>query len=621
VLVAVVLVAAAPQAAAAQPPPPGGSITVSVPSGARPTPGTYRVTLDSAAGPVEIQIVVAPAAGSDAAATPSAPEQAPSADPASGGPGVGWLLLGAAILLLAAIGAAALYVRVWVPRRPLRRYQLVLAQLAAKRYDLARPGLTQLESTLPERVRSEARFFIAFAAYRLGDVPDAEQRLAALHGEDPAARDVAYLLAHLRSERQDHDGAEAVLTRLGAARLRADDELRRLYGSIQAHRAFAALRDGRTDAAAELFKQVEDLGDFAEIVPVDLRNRYVLVGTRALFDRDVPTAREQFTSLQRSLASGEAPDRAPLLAAALLGQGLADWIEERGTPSTQTEQLLVMALHQLNPDEELTAPWPDEAADVGLTDRVEQMITRADRPPEEINRERTRRDIHFLRGMAVLRKWRATGPPADGAEGPDFLAAALGCFGRARELDPEFSDVHVVVGLLRYYLADDGEGRRAGLAVLREANKLGTRDPEVLQILNHDERVQRADRDAAATFLQILDGYVADATVRQDVREALLARMAERGEVQDWDARHELVRARVVVPTVAEVQARSELLLARVADLLQEGPGSADLSDAHDLSARLQERSRAIAEQARAIEEQEAALLALLGERLLSGVE
>jgi hypothetical protein len=223
--------------------------------------------------------------------------------------------------------------------------------------------------------------------------------------------------------------------------------------------------------------------------------------------------------------------------------------------------------------------------------------------------------------MAVLREWRAAGPAPYSAEESNFLATALGCFGRARELDPEFSDVHVAVGLLRYYLAEDDAGRRTGVAVLREANKLGTRDPEVLQILNHDERVQRADRDAAAAFLQILDGYVANATVRQDVRKALLARMAERGGVRDWDARHELVRARVVVPTVAEVQARSELLLARVADLLQDGPGSAELSEAHDLSASLQERSRTIAEQARAIEEQEAALLALLGERLLSVVE
>jgi tetratricopeptide (TPR) repeat protein len=387
VVAAVAMVALAPQAAAAQAPPPDGSITVSVPAGARPTAGTYRATLDGATGPVDVQIVVAPPAGSGVPSVPAADEPARAADPASSRPGVGGLLLGAVGLLLVAIGASAFYVRFWVPRRPLRRYQLVLAQMEAKRYDLARPGLTQLESTLPERVRPEARFFIAFAAYRLGDVSEAEQRLAELHGEDPTGREVAYLLAHLRSERGDHDGAEAVLARLGAARLRADDGLRRLYGSIQAHRAFAALRDDRTDAAAELFKQVEDLGDFADAVPADLRNRYVLVGTRALFDRDVPAAREQFSALRQSLDDGDGPNRAPLLAAALLGLGLSDWIEERATPSKQTEQLLVEALRVLNPDEELTAPWPDEAAEAGLT-RPSRADDRAGGPAAGRTRQR-----------------------------------------------------------------------------------------------------------------------------------------------------------------------------------------------------------------------------------------
>lgn len=57
--------------------------------------------------------------------------------------------------------------------------------------------------------------------------------------------------------------------------------------------------------------------------------------------------------------------------------------------------------------------------------------------------------------------------------------------------------------------------------------------------------------------------------MRGEVREALLARMSQHGKFRDWNTRPELVHKRVVAPTVAEMHARSALLRARVADLLQ----------------------------------------------------
>jgi hypothetical protein len=69
------------------------------------------------------------------------------------------------------------------------------------------------------------------------------------------------------------------------------------------------------------------------------------------------------------------------------------------------------------------------------------------------------------------------------------------------------------------------------------------------------------------------------------------------------------------------MHARSELLLARVADLMQDQSGTADLRDARAMTIDLAQRSRAMADDARKIEEQEAELLALLGDKLLSEVD
>ncbi|MGW2625376.1 tetratricopeptide repeat protein [Micromonospora taraxaci] len=629
VLIAALIALVAIGSPAAAEPTPGGPVTVTVRPGQKLEPGEYDTTVRSGGKDIDVTIVVPPEAGpaeGQTAGTPTAPagggpaEEA-GADEAGNAAGMSQILLIGLVLLLVAVGGAMLYLRVLAPRRYLRPYLRALAHIEAKRYDLALPALTRLEATLPEQARAEARFFIAFAMYRLDDRQAAEHRLAELHREDPANVEVAYLLAQLRADRRDFDGAEAVLDRLDPAVRDAPGNVRKLYGVVTAERAFAAFRDGRVDAAAELFEKVERLDDFAQHVPVDLRNRNILVGTKALFERDVPGARQQFESLLRAAGRIDGTQRGPLLASAELGLGLSTWLAKGKDSPAETEWHLVAALALLDPAGALTAQWPPESADPGLTARIEEMMIRANRPAEEIEADRTLRDIHFLRGMAVLRAWAESDPRYARSAAGDFIGQALQRFARARELDPEFSDVYVVVGLLRYYLAESEHDRRAGVAVLREAQKLGTRDPEVLQILNHDERVRRANRDAAATYLQILDRYVQDSTVREQVREALLARMSRYGKVRDWDSRPGLIGKRVSTPTVAEMHARSELLMARINDLVQHQGGTADLSGARQLSVSIEQRSREIAEYARAIEDQEAELLALLGDKLLSEVE
>lgn len=634
VLIAALIALVAIGSPAAAEPTPGGPVTVTVRQGQKLEPGEYDTTVRSGGKDIDVTIVVPPEVGQaegQTGVTPTEPAgggraeeteaEGTEAEGTENAAGIGQILLLGLALLLVAVGGAMLYLRVLAPRRYLRPYLRALAHIEAKRYDLALPALTRIEATLPEQARAEARFFIAFAMYRLDDRQAAEHRLAELHREAPANVEVAYLLAQLRADRRDFDGAEAVLDRLDPAVRDVPGNVRKLYGVVTAQRAFAAFRDGRVDAAAELFEKVERLDDFAEHVPVDLRNRNILVGTKALFERDVPAARQQFESLLRAAGRIDGTQRGPLLASAELGLGLSAWLAKGKDSPADSEWHLVAALALLDPAGALTAQWPPESADPGLTARIEEMMIRANRPAEEIEGDRTLRDIHFLRGMAVLRAWAESDPRYARSAAGDFIGQALQRFARARELDPEFSDVYVVVGLLRYYLAESENDRRAGVAVLREAQKLGTRDPEVLQILNHDERVRRVNRDAAATYLQILDRYVQDSTVREQVREALLARMSRYGKVRDWDTRPGLIGRRVSTPTVAEMHARSELLMARINDLVQNQGGTADLSGARQLTVSIEQRSREIAEYARAIEDQEAELLALLGDKLLSEVE
>ena len=104
------------------------------------------------------------------------------------------------------------------------------------------------------------------------------------------------------------------------------------------------------------------------------------------------------------------------------------------------------------------------------------------------------------------------------------LKAILARLAYARAQDAQFSDVFLVAGLLIYYLHKPGPERGLGVDFLQKAQKLGMRDPDDMEIVNNRERVERANADAVDKYLQMLDNYLSDDTVRQEVRQALLKR-------------------------------------------------------------------------------------------------
>src|SRR5262249_32025899 len=187
----------------------------------------------------------------------------------------------------------------------------------------------------------------------------------------------------------------------------------------------------------------------------------------------------------------------------------------------------------------------------------------------------------------------------------DDALARLAC---ARARDPEFSDTYLVAGLLRYYLAGDAAERQRAVGLLRYAQMLGVRDPEVLRILDHDTRSRRATPDAVEAYLQVLDQYIRDGTVRDQVKEELIRRNSRYGKARDLDSRPGIIRIRAVQPTVAEMNDRSQLLTERVRQLLAMHPNARDLAGAYELIQSLEQTGQALSEYARSVEEKEASL-------------
>ncbi|KOV86718.1 tetratricopeptide repeat protein [Nocardia sp. NRRL S-836] len=512
--------------------------------------GSYEAVVSGPGGQVRTTLVVAPAESGSALT----------------------VVLACALLL----GVAALaYFRILLPRRRRQAYERALAQVDAGEFRRALPALTRLEGQLPARLRAEARFHIAFALFQIDSLDEAEHRLAALHRENPADPSVLYLLAHLRVTRRDHEGAEAVLDAAMAEGLLTGRRIRKLYAVVKFQRAAEAVSDGRLDAAAELFAKVERLGELTEHIPADLRDRHLALGTQALFDKDVPVARDHFENLRTAALE---PAR---LASVHLGLALAEWLDPSSGSAQRVEQLLAESARLLDPGGALEADWPPLPEGTA----AENLATASG------ERDVVLRNIHFLRGMAAVR---------DGD-----LTAAIRRLARARAHDPEFSDVYLVAGLLRYGLGDTEEG----VALLRHAQKLGAREPEMRRII-----AAYRGRPAVAEYLDVLDTFGGDDAVLAEVRAALTERMPRFRKPRDRDGRPDLATTHTA-PTITDLGHRSAVLRERVTQLLAAGtPG---LDAARHLADDLERDTAALVDSARSVQRREAELLALLGRSLL----
>jgi len=620
------------------------SAVLSVPPGVSLAPGRYEAIIDVHGRRVPAQITLPGTSPSEPTTTShdrSAPTTEytplePSSRPVSAQASspteqarAQWVSMAVSAVgtLMLLCAAALIYFKLIQPRTHLKPYNRALELLEASKYEEALPILTEVESKLPAALRRDARFFIAFASMQMKNTQDAQHVLTALHREDPHDAHAAYLLAYILIDAKHYDEAEPVLEAMEANRQLNTRDAKRLLGVVKFQRGIEALRQGRVDGAVELFEKVTALGDFADQIPADVRDRHLVLGTKALFDGRGETgdslealarAREQFENLQKGALELPAAQRDIMLGKAKLGLALAAWVEDTPEGHTSVESLLLDAARLFDSQGPVELPWPDSESDPheDSAENIKEVLRQADAAKDLSDEQKDvnlcLRDLHFLRGMAVLREWLRMGGKEAHEQTAKQLDICLSRFACARARDEQFSDVFLVVGLLRFYLQPPGPERRSTVNLLEQARKLGTSNPDALEIVNNRERIQKADADAVDKYQQVLDRYLKDETVAKEVRRDLLNRLSTNKRLMSRYKPPDLMRARTVPPTVQEVYSRSEILLVRVRDALR----SSGNTEAQSLSEALQQCCKQLSEDAQKIERMESSLLAVAGDQL-----
>lgn len=588
--------------------------------GARETPGK------AAAPGVPAEAV--PAAGSPAAPRTGTPASPPPAPQSPQGLPV-WLVVVAAVLPTAIVaGVLWYYFRKVQPNRVIAQYGEALDLVRTSQYAAALPKLTEVEGKLPSELRRQARLFVAFVNTQLKNTQEATHLAAALYREDTGDTNAAYLLAWLYLTDKKYESAETILEAMRTGGSLGLKDSARMLSCAKFARGMTAYRNGAIDQAAELFAEVQKLGHFADKIPADLRDRHVALGAKALFDRDGAAARSQFELLEKAARSVTGDAGRQMSAKAKVGLALAAWVDKNAKDAESAiESNLAAAAQLLKPGEPIDLPWPVKAAAAKKTaaDRLETL----ERPvggaalPQgpageatEVKRLRlSLRDIHFLRGMAVLHGWKQLEREAAQKEIPARYKNALGRLACANAHDEEFSHVYLVAGLLMYYLRTDTADRLRGVDLLDRARKIDLREPETMEILQARDRMDETNSDARTRYMDMLDKYVGDETVRLQVRRDLLAHLSRYRRFSGIEKRPDLSGARSLPPTVEEVRNRSELLRMRVTEIIESGD-TADAQQLRKMTASVEEESKRLWAQAETVENKQAELVTATGDRL-----
>jgi hypothetical protein len=608
---------------------PAASYSIRVTIGSRSISGTFRPSPGGAPTTASVEakssVEQAPSGRSGGAGGGPSAGPAPNSDlnPTARSaipPSIIWLWV-----ILAAAGAAALcaatlwyYFRRLVPRREAEPYLRATEALREGRFEAALVDLTQVETRLPPEQRAAARFFIALCHFHLDDEPEAERLLSILHRENPGDVEAAYVLAYLRVKLGRDTDAERVLESMRRDGQLGYRDATWLMSIVKFRLGMAAYEAGQIETAAELFTDVARLGLLAAHIPGDLRNRHIVLGTRALFDRDLAVARVHFEALAAVARETTGDDGKALQARAALGLALAGWIEDDPSQADRLATSLDDACVAFHPDGPMELPWPapEPGSAKGDAEALKRALEAADRhfnlPPERKEILRCLRDLHLLRAVVVLRSWNRMEGAAAHSAIPVRLQAVMSRLACARAIDERFSDVYLIAGLLYVYLHELGPERSIGVELLLEARKLGMRDPDATAIVNARERIERENAGAVDKYEEMLDRYLRDETVRREVRQDLLNRLSTHRSLMNRYRPPDLARAQAVPPTVDEMRTRSAALFTHI-ERIRQASANAELQQ---LSSDLQRHSEELSAQAAAIERTEADLIALTGDEL-----
>ncbi len=498
------------------------------------------------------------------------------------------MVLAALVLALAGL---ALYFLAWVPyrrRKPLREALEILRRQDADEYPRAEGLLSRaLEAGLRRADVAEARFALAYVRAQLGRFAEAAGVLSDLVSAPRPGPEAVYLYLWLQSKLKDHEKVERVYEQHGEA-LGDLLDTKLIAGIAYLHRARQAWAEKAVDGATHYFKRLRALGVLTEEIPKHIDQHQVLLGIMALFDRSLDEARKHFAGAVKT-AEGEKQPTVP----GRLGLLLCDW---RSSEVPDVDGPLAALIEELPGAKEALAPEPEPEGLVvacpscGAKYRIKpdavgkkvacrgcktNFAVRAPAPaaPPATNKAELDGDALLLRNalllhaVSLLCTWLRL--PAKRGLPDEQRRTFRERLRRTRKVDPALGDCHLLEGLVAYYFARNDAERTEAVGCLERAAKAEVSVPEVLDLLQREQKLADARRNSLTLFLDLVRKYLSDSAVPEALRRELRDHLAGRRGLADLSRVDLKCGEDQAAPSVQDLQNRGGLIHRRVKTIVQ----------------------------------------------------
>lgn len=505
--------------------------------------------------------------------------------------GPGFLLAGALIVGFGAL--VILAVMRWVlpsrRRRPLVAAVRIIDEDDYGSFDDAEQLLRRaLVAGLMPREIADAQFALAYVRARRGRLQEASGVISELLADGASDRETIYLALWIDGKLRNHDAVDEAYQshrELLNGFLQAD----RIAGVSYLHQARVHLSRRDAGEAIRYFQMVRDLKVFEDRIPRHLDNDRIIFGIIALFEKELERAREHFAEAA-AIAEKDGRDGFH----GRLGLLVCDWLAQDG-----------------------------DAIDEPLGRIIETLPTEAEDPLDSAEAGLLMRNVLLWHAVALIVAWQRRLPNSGlSAADRDELARRLE---RVRQVDPLVSDADLLAGLVGYYFSEnDDSARRESLASLARAIELGVSLPEVLNLIDRENRVERFRQNTLRVLYGLLRGYLNDGSVPSRLREALREDLRRYTDsfpkfraLNDPDAD---TRLQARAPTLEDILMRGQLLHRRV-EVLQRlrprGEGATDQGIADRLDA-LSKATEAISSEVETTESLQFELMRAVGLAILA---
>lgn len=442
-----------------------------------------------------------------------------------------WLLAVAAGLIVVSVGLA-LWFLVLQPRRR--------AKGLLKATELLRGGgdssLKDAESLLVEAISSglkpaylrEARFLLAYVRARLGQSSEA---LLVLKDSVPArdsSPEALYLDLWLKVKEKRWEEAERRWHEHGDV-LRSFLHSKELAGIMYLEMGRQHLARRAYDLALSCFQKVRGLGVFQEQVPEHLTDLELVLALNALFD-DTSTglAKERFEAARHA---AEAAGKSTLLAQ--IGLLLCRWKDE---------------------------DFPD--IDEELAAALESLKQVASKEGEQSESAKLLPRVALWYAVSLMYHWLIH-LPKHGALPVSSHDDLINRLDFVRSKMPEKGDADLVGGLVEYYCAKDNGARRRGVDLLRKAIALDVTLPEILYLVQCEDRLVALEKGRFDSYLKLLKAYLSDGSAPLELRKELYEHLSKFERFRQL-AEITIESDQTLAPSLHDVAASCELVEDRV---------------------------------------------------------